>query len=132
MVAVVRFSAYVDDVRGVIRSAPELYVLLDRDLKILEASDAYLALTTTTRDDLLGRPMFDAFPGEAGTRESLLRALADRRPDSIATNGRGPDRHWEVVNTTRADREQQLIRDPAMTTETCASSCSRLFPLRRR
>lgn len=98
-IAAVGYSAYVDDVRAVIRSAPELYVLLDRDLQILEASDAYLAAASTKREDLIGRPVSEAMPGEEGLRDSMHRALTERRPDAIVTIGRGPDRHWEVVNT---------------------------------
>ncbi len=98
-IAAVGYSAYVDDVRAVIRSAPELYVLLDRDLQILEASDAYLAAASTKREDLIGRPVSEAMPGEEGLRDSMHRALTERRPDAIVTSGRGPDRHWEVVNT---------------------------------
>ncbi|HEV3133066.1 MAG TPA: PAS domain-containing protein, partial [Acidimicrobiia bacterium] len=50
------------DFRTLFQSAPGLYLVLDSDLTIVAVSDAFLAATLTTRDDIVGHPMFEAFP----------------------------------------------------------------------
>lgn len=44
------------------RRAPTPLLVLDPELVIVEASDAYLAATITRREDIVGRHIFDAFP----------------------------------------------------------------------
>lgn len=41
---------------------PSPYMILDRDLRFLDANAAYLAVTGRTREDIVGRFVFDAFP----------------------------------------------------------------------
>src|SRR5512140_1228622 len=50
------------------RSAPSLLLVLDADraFTILDASDAYLRVTDTTRERIVGRGFFDVFPENAG------------------------------------------------------------------
>src|SRR6516165_10816321 len=45
-------------------SAPAPFLLLDtdRDFTILGASDAYLRATYTSRETIVGRPLFEVFP----------------------------------------------------------------------
>jgi len=50
------------DFRVLFESAPGLYLVLTPDLRIVAASDAYLAATLTKRDDIIGRSLFEVFP----------------------------------------------------------------------
>jgi hypothetical protein len=44
-------------------AAPGLYLVLAPDLRIVAVSDAYLRATMTSRQAILGRGIFDVFPG---------------------------------------------------------------------
>ncbi|WP_229829984.1 sensor histidine kinase [Actinoplanes ianthinogenes] len=72
------------------RRTPTSLLILDPDLTIVEASDAYLAATMTRREEIVGRYIFDAFPDNPDDPEahgveaigaSLRRVLHDRAPD---------------------------------------------------
>ena len=58
---------------------PGQYMILDRDLVYVEANPAYCASTERTREEIVGRYVFEAFPptGEGGRQieESLRRVL---------------------------------------------------------
>ncbi|GGN44110.1 PAS domain-containing protein [Actinoplanes campanulatus] len=78
------------DYRLLFRRAPTPMLVLDPDLMIVEASDAYLAATIARREDIVGRHIFDAFPDNPDDPEargveaigaSLQRVLRDRAPD---------------------------------------------------
>jgi PAS domain-containing protein len=56
------------DFRALFESVPGLYLVLDADLRIVAASDAYLAATMTRRAAILGRGIFDVFPDNPTTR----------------------------------------------------------------
>lgn len=77
----------------VFAALPGMYLLLSPELTILDASEGYLQATMTSREQIVGRGMFEAFPdnpddpnatGEANLRASLERVLADRSPDVMA------------------------------------------------
>src|SRR6516164_858765 len=81
------------DFRALFESAPGLYLVLTRDLRIVAASDAYLRATMTTREGILGRDLFDVFPdnpddpaadGVRNLRASLDRVLENRLGDAMA------------------------------------------------
>ncbi|WP_309892677.1 PAS domain-containing protein [Archangium sp.] len=96
-----------------------LVVLPDADLTIVAASDAYLRATRTRREELYGRPIFDAFPdnpedahatGVGNVRASLSRALATKKPDPMpvqkydiprpeAEGGGFEERYWSPIHT---------------------------------
>ena len=106
------------DFQRLLESAPSLYLVLDRDFRIVAATDAYLAATMTGRD-IIGRILFDVFPdnpddpnasGTRNLRASLATVLrtgeADRmalqkydirRPDS--QGGGFEERYWSPVNS---------------------------------
>lgn len=114
--------------RALFESLPGLYLVLTPELEIVAASDAYLKATMTTRESLLGRKLFDAFPdnpddpaanGTANLRASLDRvrqnAVADvmaiqkydvRRPD-----GAFEEHYWSPINSPvlGADRRMEYI-----------------------
>ena len=50
------------DFRAMFEAAPGLYLVLDPELRIVAASDAYLDATMTRREEIVGRPIFDVFP----------------------------------------------------------------------
>ncbi len=110
------------DYRALLEAVPGLYLVLapDRTYTILEASNAYLAATMTTREAIVGRPLFDVFPDNpadpaaTGTRNlaaSIARTIATRAADTMAIQKydvRRPDgtfeqRWWSPVNAPVLD-----------------------------
>jgi PAS domain-containing protein len=104
------------DFRTLFEAAPGLFLVLDPDLRIVAASDAYLRATMTTRDDIVGRALFEVFPdnpddpaatGVENLRGSLGRALASGAPDAMAVqkydvrrpDGTFDERFWSPLNT---------------------------------
>jgi len=103
------------DHRALFEAAPGAYLVLDPELHIVAVTDAYLAATMTSRDQILGRDIFDVFPdnpadpGADGTRklrESLERVLSTREPDTMAVqkydvraaDGEFASRYWSPRN----------------------------------
>ncbi len=81
------------DFRALFESVPGLYLVLDPDLVIVAASNAYLAATMTSRDAVMGRPVFEVFPdnpddpaseGVRNLKASLARVRRERRPDAMS------------------------------------------------
>ena len=108
--------APVPDFRTLFEAAPGLFLVLDPDLRIVAASDAYLEATMTTREGIVGRGLFEVFPdnpddpaatGVANLRASIERAFASGAPDTMAIqkydvrrpDGTFDERHWSPVNT---------------------------------
>lgn len=88
------------------------YMLMDHDLIIIEMNPAYLEVTGRTREDIQGRPLFEAFPAQGESRrlleESLLRTRDTGETDVIAlihyaiprADGDGfEDRYWSATHT---------------------------------
>jgi len=46
--------------------SPGLLLVLDGEFRIVAVTDAYLAATMTRREALIGRGIFEAFPGYTG------------------------------------------------------------------
>ena len=103
------------DYQGLFRGTPTALLVLDRDLTIVDANDAYLAATMRSWDDLVGRPVFEAFPdnpddptasGATMLETSLRRVLREGVIDvmeiqkyDIPKPGGGFDvRYWAPVN----------------------------------
>ena len=110
------------DFQALFVGAPNLYLVLTPDFTIVAASDTYLRATRTSRQDILGRHLFDAFPdnpddpeatGVRNLRESLQRVMQYRRPDVMAVQKydipRPPpesgfeERYWSPLNTPVLD-----------------------------
>ena len=75
------------------RQSPNPYMVVDRDLRYLAVNEAYASILSTTVEALIGRPVFEAFPGEvdgdgraqsAAVQRSILRAFETGRPDMLA------------------------------------------------
>ena len=83
------------------QSAPDGYLLLDPELRIVAVSDAYLAASMMTREQIVGRVVFEVFPDNpdypraaevAELRASLNRVRRDLRPDRMAVRKYHPRR----------------------------------------
>ncbi|MFT3695958.1 MAG: PAS domain-containing protein [Kofleriaceae bacterium] len=77
----------------VFEALPNAFMVLDRSLRYVAANPAYLAITGTTREALMGTHVFDSFPDDPdGTgsdnarllRASFERVIATGRPDEVA------------------------------------------------
>ena len=116
------------DFRTLFESAPGLYLVLDPDLRILAASDAYLAATKTVREEILGRGIFDVFPDNpddpdanavGNSSVSFDRVRRELAPDTMAVQqhdirlpaaegGGFEARYWSPRNVPVLDRHRQL------------------------
>jgi signal transduction histidine kinase len=81
------------DFQSLFEAAPANYLVLDPQLVIVAISDGYLAATGSSRDDVVDRHVFEAFPanpddpGAEGVRNlsaSLQRVLRDRVSDAMS------------------------------------------------
>ncbi len=78
--------------RALFEQAPGAFLVLAPTLRIVAASDAYLHLSMTTREQLIGRPVFDVFPdnprdvtvhGVRTLTDSFSHVLAHGAPDAL-------------------------------------------------
>lgn len=81
------------DAKAILEAAPDLYLILCPKLNIVGVSDAYLKATMVSREEILGRYIFDVFPdnpndtsatGVNNFRHSLNRVFKDKVCDAIA------------------------------------------------
>ncbi|HEV7800292.1 MAG TPA: PAS domain-containing protein [Burkholderiales bacterium] len=110
-----------------IRAAPHLVVVLAPDFTVIAANDAVVRATKVSREDLIGRNVFDVFPDSADRdandtaqlRESLERVLETRVADTMQTQRydvrRAPDaggelerRYWKRVNYPVLDADGRV------------------------
>lgn len=102
-----------------LEAAPGAYLILEPNLAIAGVTKAYLDATMTTRQEIIGRSLFDVFPdnpddphatGAQMLRASLDTVLATREPHTmtvqkysvrqpLAAGGRFEERYWKPVNT---------------------------------
>jgi len=106
------------DYGAVFAATPSPYLVLRPNLVIADANSAYLRATGRSRDDLIGRHVFDAFPanpadphadGVTNLNASLQRVLELQRPDTMALQkydipvvsrpGVFEERWWSPINT---------------------------------
>jgi PAS domain S-box-containing protein len=112
------------DLREILSAAPDPYLVLATDFTIVEVTNAYLSVTMTTREELLGRFVFDVFPddpadregggGAARLRASLARVMAEKHPHTmpvqryrirrpVAEGGAFEQRYWKQHHTPVLD-----------------------------
>ncbi|MEO5833281.1 MAG: diguanylate cyclase [Nakamurella sp.] len=95
---------------------PTAYLLVDRDLVIVEANKAYLTMLARSRADLVGRGVFEAFPpspdtldvaGRSPVELSFRRARSSGEPDVLPLHqynvldprtGIVETRFWSLIN----------------------------------
>jgi len=112
------------DYQSVFDAVPLPALLLDPQLRIVGVNAAYLAATMRRRGDLIGRPLFDAFPdnpddhnadGVSNLRASLQTVLRTRAPHKMAVqkydiqtsaDSRAFEvRYWDPVNVPVLDAQ---------------------------
>ena len=110
--------------RRVLRAASAPFLLLNRDLTIADASDAYLGATGTSRD-IIGRYVFDVFPddpadpaatGTANLTASFEAVLRTRAPHRVSVqrypiprpDGGFEERFWSPVNSPVLDSRGEV------------------------
>jgi PAS domain S-box-containing protein len=78
------------DYKALFESVPGLYLVLDPELRIVAASDALLKATMTSREAIVGRPLFEAFPGKSDSQQRAVRgALEELRRTKTAQSVAG-------------------------------------------
>jgi PAS domain S-box-containing protein len=102
------------DYFGLFDASPNPYLVLDRDLNIAGANQAYLKSTKRKLEDIIGRWAWDAFPTDEETLKqsiaSFERVLRTGAPDTMAllrfdiprmeTDGGGFEvRYWSITHT---------------------------------
>ncbi|MES1025463.1 ATP-binding protein [Gloeocapsa sp. BRSZ] len=119
------------DFQTLFESVPGCYLVLVPDTKftIVAVSDAYLRVTMTQRDRILGRGLFEVFPanpndpaatGVQNLRRSLESVLQSRQSDVMAfqkydiprpaSEGNGfEERYWSPVNCPVFGKNQEII-----------------------
>lgn len=119
------------------RHSPNAYMVVDREFRYLEVNHAYELLTGKRRQELLGRRVFDVFPGGTnpdGTshadrvRDSIARAFARSERDVLAlipyaietVTAEGPavdTRYWSATHTPLRDAEGRVYAVMQHTTD---------------
>lgn len=101
------------DFERILQAAPSPFVLLDSELRVVWANDAYLQVTGRLLERLIGKDLFKEFPSdpesESGRmlRASFARVFRDGTTDHlpvipypIATaEGQTEDRYWSATHT---------------------------------
>lgn len=100
-------------------------LVLTPDLVIVDANRAYLSAVGRSRDELIGRDMFDVFPmppdpegyAMASVRASMVRARDTGRPDTMAVQrydipvagGGFEQRYWSPVHVPILDEAGRTV-----------------------
>ncbi len=97
--------APVIDFRLLFATLPTPFMIVDRELRFVEMNDAYLAVTSRTRDELIGRYVFDAFP-ESPERMALFKSAFER-----ALSGEANMLRESMFRIPRPDSEGGGLKD---------------------
>ena len=112
----------------IFESVPDLYLILSPELYILTASDVYLAATLSTREQIIGKSIFEVFADNATLSQanavtnlnaSLQEVLISRKPHIIDVQGyavseiaylnQGVEKkYWQVLNSPVLDEEGEI------------------------
>ncbi|WGD38768.1 SpoIIE family protein phosphatase [Streptomyces cathayae] len=106
------------DYRGLFAVTPSPYLVLDPDLVVVDVNQAYLRITGRTREEMIGRHLFEVHPdnpadpdadGVRNLNASLQRVLRTKEPDTMAVQkydvpvsghpGVFQEKWWSPVNT---------------------------------
>ncbi|MBB5988009.1 sensor histidine kinase [Sphingobium lignivorans] len=110
------------DFRMLVARSPNAYVVLDRELRLVWMNDAYLKATMRTREELVGRTMFEAFPSDPDSESykllegSLRRVLDTGQTDELALirydisrpDGGMDQRYWSATHTPLHDADGEV------------------------
>jgi two-component system cell cycle sensor histidine kinase/response regulator CckA len=117
------------DFQLLFQSAPDLYLVLSPDFKIVAVGDAYLHATLTERSKILDRGIFEVFPdnpddpeatGVRNLQSSLKRVLQYKIADTMAVQkydirkpeaegGGFEERYWSPVNSPVLGPDGQIL-----------------------
>ena len=115
------------DFQAAFEAAPTPFLVLnpDAEFTIAAVNPAYLRVTRTTSEQIVGRPLFEVFPddpdqldatGKANLKASLHRVLATRTTDLMAVQRRHPrpeggfeERHWLPVNAPMLSEDGTVV-----------------------
>jgi PAS domain S-box-containing protein len=114
--------------REVFRAAPGAMALLTPECVILDVNDEYVEASGRSREQLLGRNLFDMFPrnpddpdvnGPVRVRASIETVVATGERDAIAPvrydledpgrPGEFEERYWAVVNAPMHDQGGKVV-----------------------
>ena len=101
---------------------PTPYLVMSPDLVIVDANDAYLAAVDRSHDDIVGRPVFEAFPplpdaldasGVSRVQLSFERARDTGVPDTMPvqkydipdSSGGFVERYWSLISVPVLDAD---------------------------
>ncbi|MFC0679393.1 ATP-binding protein [Lysobacter korlensis] len=111
------------DFQSLFNASPNPYLVLDRDLNIAGANEAYLRATKRELSDIVGRWAWDAFPTDPETLKqsvaSFERVIRTRQPDTMAllrfdiprpaAEGGGFEvRYWSITHTPVLDADGEV------------------------
>ena len=116
------------DFQALFEAAPNLYLVLTPELRIVAVSDTYCRATMTERSGIVGRRLFEVFPdnpndpsadGVSNLRASLMRVLQFRRPDAMqiqkydirrpdSEGGGFEERYWAPLNSPVMNHEGEV------------------------
>ncbi|KIN72734.1 hybrid sensor histidine kinase/response regulator [Sulfitobacter guttiformis] len=110
------------DLDAIFANAPSPYILLDPDLRMVWANNAYLELTGRSRESIIGRILTEEFPAPSDSvsdkmlRGSFRRVLANRKADHLplisypieAADGNFEERFWSATHTPILDDEGRV------------------------
>jgi len=108
------------DLAQLFRAMPGQYMILDRDLFYVEANPAYCASTERSREEIVGRYVFEVFPptGEGGRliEESLRRVLVTGVAETLplaaypipAPGGGFTMKYWSCVHLPLFDETGEV------------------------
>jgi PAS domain S-box-containing protein len=102
----------VTDLAQLFNKAPNPYVILDREFRIRAMNDAYLSVTMRSRESILGKNIFEAFPSDPESssyrllRASLEKVVRSGQEDQIPLipypiarpDGTFEDRYWSATH----------------------------------
>lgn len=108
------------DFEALFGALPTAYLVMSPDLVIAEANDAYLALVGRTREEILGRPVFEAFPPPADALDADGRnpvQLSFERARDTGTVDPMPLAKYDITDPatgTTVERWWSLISAPVL------------------
>lgn len=105
---------------------PDLYLLLSPELTIITASNAYLKASFTTKENIVGKHLFEVFPdnpddpsatGTFNLKKSLDFVIANKQPHAMAlqkydirmSNGTFKEKYWDPLNKPILNEQNEVI-----------------------
>lgn len=110
------------DLDAIFANAPSPYILLDPDLRMVWANNAYLEVTGRSRESIIGRLLTEEFPAPSDSisdemlRGSFRRVLTNREADHLplipypieAADGNFVERFWSATHTPILDDDGRV------------------------